>query len=498
MKIFKKAIILLLSIALPAMFFSCAPDSQGDPKDSKQETASGNNGEDAAKQQTDSEKLHPNLPDVRYKGDTFSFLVYEWNADGYWGSYEIYAEEETGDAINDAVYRRNRAVEERLDINLKEVRNADVVGLAQKSIKADDPEYDCIMPRIGSAANMAGNGYLLSYDQLPHINRQAPWWDQNAAEMLSIGGQLFFCVGDLSVMDKDSMFIVMFNKTVAKNSGIENMYDLVKNNKWTMDKFHSIMKEASRDLNGDGAIGFEDLAGLASSDFAINVLYYNSGESVSRKDPDDYPYFTMNTERGVLAAEKAFEIVTDKSASVLAGEMKGIANPWTDGINRMFQEDRALFLLAQITFIHQTRTMESDFGILPSPKLDESQDKYYSVINPVVSNCVAVPITAQDKEKTSIILEALTAESKYTLIPAYYDITITNKMMRDEESAEMLDIILSSRTFDLGFIFNWGDLGNVPLSLYPKGGNFVSTYEKREPKAVSEMEKTIEAFKALN
>jgi hypothetical protein len=245
-------------------------------------------------------------------------------------------------------------------------------------------------------------------------------------------------------------------------------------------------------------MGFEDLAGLASSDFAINVLYYNSGETVTRKDAGDFPYLTMNTERGALAAEKAFEIVTDKSASVLANELKGIPNPWTDGINKMFQEDRALFLLAQITFIHKTRTMESDFGILPSPKLDETQAKYHSSINPGVSNCVAVPITAAEKDKTSVILEALTAESKYTLMPAYYDTTITNKMMRDEESAEMLDIILSSRVFDLGFIFNWGDLGNVPLSLYPKGGNFVSTYEKREPKAISDMEKTIEAFKNLN
>jgi hypothetical protein len=164
----------------------------------------------------------------------------------------------------------------------------------------------------------------------------------------------------------------------------------------------------------------------------------------------------------------------------------------------MFQENRSLFLLAQITFIHRTRTMESDFGILPSPKLDETQATYYTSINPLSSNSIAVPITTRDKEKTSAVLEALAAESKYTLMPAYYDITITNKMIRDEESAEMLDLILSTRVFDLGFIFNWGNLGDIPLSFYPNGGNFVSTYERREPTAISAMEKTIEAFKQLN
>ena len=496
MKNTKKIIIAIFVLTLITAFISCggseapktnSPDTAVDPVADEEE----NSGKEEA-----SEQLQPDLPDVNYNGDTFTFLVREWDSNGYWGSYEIFAEEENGDAINDAVYKRNRTVEAKLNINIKEVRTNDVTGFARKSITADDNEYDCLMNSLAGAAGMASNGYLLSFDQLTYINLEKPWWDQNIGDM-SLGGRLFFTVGDLGLMDKDSIFIIMFNKTVVKNNGIEDLYALVRNNKWTVDKFHSVIKEAARDLNGDGVIGFDDLAGLASSDFAVNVLYYNTGETVTRKDADDYPYFTMNNERGALAAEKAYEIITDKSATVLANEMKGIANPWTDGINKMFQEDRALFLLAQITFIHRTRTMESDFGILPSPKLDETQDRYYTSINPYASSCISVPVTTRDNEKTSVILEALSAESRYTLIPAYYDVTITNKMIRDEESAEMLDIILSSRIFDLGFIYNWGDLGNVPLSLYPKGGSFVSTYEKREQKAINEMEKTIEAFKDL-
>jgi hypothetical protein len=493
-----KRISVFVVIFISLFFLSCKtePAAPGKNDGFTEDTSASLFGEEITDQPS-AERLYPNLPDVNYNGEAFTFLVFEWNSDGYWGSYEIDADEETGDVINDAVYRRNRAAEEKLNIDIKEVRTADVNGFAQKSVTSGDSLYDCVMPRLSGSANMAGNGYLLSYDQLPHIDLKQPWWDQNAASMLTIGGQLFFTVGDLTVMDKDSMFIVMFNKTVAKNGGIEDLYGLVRENKWTMEKFHSVIKEVSRDLDGDGSMGFDDLAGLVSSDFAINVMYYNSGETVTRKNAEDYPYFTMNGERGSLAAEKAFEIVTDKSAAVLANELKGIANPWTDGINKMFHEDRGLFLLAQITFIHRTRTMESDFGVLPSPKLDETQDKYYSSINPGVSSSIAVPVTVKDREKTSAVLEALSAESRYTLIPAYYDITITNKMMRDEESAEMLDIILSSRVFDLGFIYNWGDLGNVPLSLYPRGGSFISTYEKREPKAVSEMEKTIEMFKNL-
>ena len=505
----KIVILLILSSFIASALVVCAPNEVP----SGSENTQSDKAENQNAETTAAEKILPELPDANYNGDTFTFLDSEYDANGYWGSYDIYAAEETGDPINDAVFRRNRTVEEKLNINISEFRTTDIAGLAVKNITAGDAVYDCAMPRMGSAASMASKGYLLSFDKLPYINLEKPWWAESVNSMLTIGKRIFFIIGDLSVMDKDSIFIFMFNKKVASNaggghqyggteasdSGIENLYGLVKDNKWTLDKFHSIIKMVSMDLNGDGELGFNDLIGLVSSDFAINVLYYNTGETVTRKDAEDYPYFTMNNERGVTAAEKAFGIITDKSAAILADalEKSGIANPWTDGINKMFQEDRALFLLAQITFIHRTRTMESDFGILPSPKLNEAQEQYYTSLNAVVSNCITVPVTVTDKEKTSAVIEALTAESRYTLIPAYYDITITNKIMRDEESGEMLDIILSTRVCDLGFVFNWGGLGNLPLSLYPKGGSFASEYEKRETKAVTEMEKTIEIFKNL-
>ena len=488
----KKILIGLILLLILAEFASCKSDR---PNDSSN-TDAPNNGESASDNElTDPSK--PVLPEVDYKGDAFTFLVQEY-VNGYWGSYEIYAEEETGDPINDAVYIRNRKVEEKLNINIKEVRTDAVHTTAQKSIGADESSYDCIMPALRYAADMASNGYLISLDQLPYINLEGPWWDQNANAGMTIGNRLFFTVGDLNIMDKDSLFIVMFNKAVAQNNGVENLYNLIRENKWTMDKFHSIIKETAQDINGDGKMGFEDMAGLLTSSYCINILYYHTGETATRKDADGYPYFTMNNERGIRAAEKAFEIITDKSATVLAEELTGVGNVY-DAMQQMFQSDRGLFYMMQITYLHRMRTMESDFGILPTPKLDEMQDKYYTAINREVANCVAVPVTVRDREKTSVIIEALAGESKYTVIPAYYEITITNKMIRDEESAEMLDIILSSRVFDLGFIFGWGDLGNVPWSLYPnKGGNFVSTYEKREPVAISEMEKTIEAFKNLN
>jgi len=46
---------------------------------------------------------------------------------------------------------------------------------------------------------------------------------------------------------------------------IENLYNLVRENKWTIDKFYSIAKETAKDLNGDGKLGLDDVAGILSS-----------------------------------------------------------------------------------------------------------------------------------------------------------------------------------------------------------------------------------------
>ena len=41
-----------------------------------------------------------------------------------------------------------------------------------------------------------------------------------------------------------------------------------------------------------------------------------------------------------------------------------------------------------------------------------------------------------------------------TIMPAYYDYTLTLRNARDTDSGEMLDIIFGSRNFDISFAFN--------------------------------------------
>jgi len=141
----------------------------------------------------------------------------------------------------------------------------------------------------------------------------------------------------------------------------------------------------------------------------------------------------------------------------------------------------------------QMRNMDVDFGILPMPKYDENQDRYYHIVSVWNAPLMSVSSMIDSPEKIGYILELMAAKSVDTLTPAFYDTQLKHKLLRDDESEEMLDIILSSITFDLGAAYEFGGLVRDIIAI-GRGANFASTYEKSEPAAQRDIEKLIEAL----
>jgi len=133
----------------------------------------------------------------------------------------------------------------------------------------------------------------------------------------------------------------------------------------------------------------------------------------------------------------------------------------------------------------------------PIPKYDEIQEQYYSPVNPFSGVLLGVPKTAEDLDRTSIILEALSAESRYTLKPAYYDVALTRKYTRDDESNEMLDIIFNSRVYDIGAIYSFsGIFVNFSGMAGTENRNVVSMYEKNSARIQAAIDKLVKVFES--
>ena len=160
----------------------------------------------------------------------------------------------------------------------------------------------------------------------------------------------------------------------------------------------------------------------------------------------------------------------------------------------MQSEGRALFQFTHLDRVTLLRGYDFNFGILPNTKLHESQAEYHNAVNGWCSTSISIPITAEP-ERTGIILEALTAESYYTLRTAYYEVSLKTKFLRDDESEEMLDIIFASRVYDLGNFYNWGDIfGTLNNMAAAKQTDFISRYERVMPRIERDIEKAIEMF----
>jgi hypothetical protein len=136
--------------------------------------------------------------------------------------------------------------------------------------------------------------------------------------------------------------------------------------------------------------------------------------------------------------------------------------------------------------------MEADFAILPFPKYDEAQKNYGAIVASAWATYTVIPITCTDTEKTANILEAMGYYAQKYITPAYYDVTVTNKLVRDDETTEMLDIILKNRVLDLAYLYNWGDLNGMFYGMAQGGKtDFVSQFEKKENAVNKAIEKTL-------
>jgi len=141
---------------------------------------------------------------------------------------------------------------------------------------------------------------------------------------------------------------------------------------------------------------------------------------------------------------------------------------------------------------------EYEYGVVPFPKYDEAQETHHTLAAQALF--LTVPITVSNPDFTGFMLEALSAYSSYTTLPAFYEVSCKTKYMYDADSAEMLDITFDGLVYDLGQLYDWGGLFSLLGVTIPGKleNNFASLYAAAESKALAEMEKTIEIFMELD
>ena len=462
----------------------------------------GKTGEETTAGEVTAAKATANLPAMDYGGAEITILT--WPSEETWYLDDFIAEGINGEPLNDAVYMRNSTIEEKYNVKLKPIQEgrSTFTTTASNSIMAADDIYAIINGSLDGGENMAQKGYLYDLYSLDYIDLEQPWWDQRFNADMSICKHLFQALGDINKMDDQQTWGFIFNKDMFEDFNLGNPYSIVFDGVWTLDRMYIMMTTVSADLNGDGKMDQNDRWGLETEHANFSYHFLGAGERMVRKDKDDVPYLTLNTERGVMALEKIFEYVHDKSAVFNAQDWGSIAasSIYLEYIIPMFANDQGLFYFTGIgnTYKH-LRNMESAYGLLPTPKYDEAQDSYYNTVSAGWGTSVAIPVTCAEPDRSAFLLEALAAESVDTVSPAFYEVIFANKALRDEESMAIAELIFNTRVFDSGFLNKWGKVTELFWNISSGTTmDFTSRYASSESAMQADMEATIALYQAMD
>ena len=234
--------------------------------------------------------LHmPDLPENDWGGYEFNFLISSNDELGKVKN-DIKADEQTGDTVNDARYERNLKTEEKYGIKLSTLEcNAGTGGDGLKkfraSVAAGDASFDAAFMGGYDACVLAQEGMLYDLNSLPYIDLANEWWDQKANADLTIKGRMFYTTGDISTADNDATYVIMFNKTLVKNYGLEDFYQDVYDGKWTLDVFKAAASSVHEDLNGNGEADVEDRFGILIWDDSMMGIVNSTGTKCCTVNP---------------------------------------------------------------------------------------------------------------------------------------------------------------------------------------------------------------------
>ncbi len=495
MKAFTKLMSLLLAVIMVAgLLASCGQTGTGTETTKAPVYTSTPGGDDDT-----TDRILPDLPEETFNGYEFRIRVYGPDT-SVWKTIGIDAEERTGDTINDATLVRNNTLEERYDITISTIEGSGVAGSVTQAVLNQLDEFDLALTSMSSLGTLAPK-YVYDLKQLEFIDLEKPWYDQNFNNEMSIGGRLYSTTGALPLNDDNGTWGILFNKTLAEDYTMPNLYELAASGEWTLDKLYELAKTVTGDDNGDDILDENDIWGFQTESYNAYAIIASAGERIASKDENDMPYLTANTERFQAVLEKAVQVCGDKSVSFLETDyVDKYSDVWNECYIPAFTSGRVLFKMVGLQGLTIGRNMEDPLGVLPMPKYEVSQETTLSPVTVGNATSVYIPISVTDIRTTSIITEALFAESQYTTRVAFYETTLQKKYTEDEESKLILDQIIENRTYDLGAVYGWGGLVTKLQTLMAnRSTNFSSSYKSLERVANRALNQTIEAFeKAQN
>ncbi len=451
MNIKTRVLTAFLAIALLAgSLTACADNSDTPAGDTTTETNTETTADTA---------VRDDLPaDLNYGGDQIVIISRERSG---WTDGEIAVEKPTGEPVNDAVFERNKSVEERLGVNIKNVPDNDadyrvVVNKVALSVQSGQHDYDVLAGPCNATINEALNNTFHDLRKTKYINFEKPYWSQGFNDVVEYRGTQYLATGSAVLALYRFAFVTVFNKNLFTDAGQTFLYDEVRNGTWTLDRQNELVTVFHKD-NGNG---LQDLTGdtygfVTNSHISVDPYWSSCRVDIIQKDENGYYEVAFNSAK--------LHSVTDKLMKLFYGNGHAVYTFPNEGNDDEQAKIRELFAagdaaMATLRLLEleagSVRNMANEFGVVPMPKYDTAREDYRTLLHNQFT-VFAIPTTAPMEriDEIGAFLEAMSSEGYRTVKPAYYESTLRTKLIDDPESAEMLDEVVDNIYIDAGLLY---------------------------------------------
>lgn len=435
---------------------------------------------------TERESIDDGLPDKTYGGATFTVAT-ETGLD-----WTVIQEESTGDVIDDAIYNRNLAVEDRFKVKIEVLTDAADAMQAKITniVQAGEDAVDLCMTHVVMTGSVAMNGNYMNWYDVPYVDFDKPWWADSTVDDLSVKDVCLLAIGDYDITALANTYCVLYNKKLAEEYSLGDIYGLVNDGKWTIDKALELTKDIYIDLNSNSKADGKDLFGyITTARSALNTYLWAFGGHVLQKNQSGDVELVYHSSKTNDIVQKLCSFFFDNEGIYINSKEPEYSSLFSLDC---FIDGRAVFINGVISqAVDYLREMKDDFGIIPYPKWDEAQEDYYTMVDGS-HDILCVPVTVSDTERTGIITEALCAESYKKVVPAYYETALKTKYTRDDESIAMIDKVVNSRVFDLGYVYDgWKGASFIFQSLISANKTDFESYWASKESAISTYYNTV-------
>ncbi len=395
----------------------------------------------------------------------------------------LYDDGSSPERVNSTAFARNLKIEERYGIEIAIVEQEETADAWNAALLASTGEYD--LACFDYWWGIEQNGLLYDLAALPELDLDDPHWYSGWNDNCTINGKLFSIAGDATLEVLENIEIIFFNKKMAEANSLD-LYGMVRDGSWTMEKMEEIGTQVSRDLNNDTTL--DDVWGSLFDVHSACALLYSSGMRLTDFAADGTISLTNNTDALVRIGELCGKLLNADGVRYDSNTARSSKN-FNPGI---FTDGQSLFLATALYLGKTLRAANSDveYGVIVPPKADVNSEYYTTTYG---ASLFGIPLSVKDVHKSAVILDALNYYSKDTVVDAFYEVVLKGQIADSQDDADMMEQARQTVVVDFAFI-NSLDLNTMIRDAAIAGNPLGSVITVGSKLSKTKLDKIIKAY----